>query len=185
MYDFVHDKSKTHEISKILKDLFPGGYFTPEDVVNAARPKASPLHEYFEWNDSRAAELYRINQARKIIQCVVVRIEGSDVREFQNVFVKEENRRMYVHTNEARKSEALWEQVLAQALEEIYAWKRRYQNLKQLSSIMTEITKIEGKYAKNKDSKTRRASNQHPQGRVQARKDNPRGRVTTLSKSLR
>lgn len=44
------------------------GRLEPPLVVEAARPKAAPLHPCFEWSDKRAAEEYRYIQARNIIR---------------------------------------------------------------------------------------------------------------------
>jgi hypothetical protein len=44
------------------------GKLRPPDVVNAARPEESPLHSHFEWDDSEAAEEYRLYQARYLIR---------------------------------------------------------------------------------------------------------------------
>lgn len=45
--------------------------------MNAARPPSTALHQLFEWNDERAAENYREEQAKGIIRSV--RILRSDV----------------------------------------------------------------------------------------------------------
>lgn len=47
------------------------GLLTPEEVVVAARPKKSPLHDQFEWNDKTAGHQHRLNQARKLISSVI------------------------------------------------------------------------------------------------------------------
>ncbi len=51
-----------------------GGKLTPEQVLDAARPDESPLHGFFEWDDSAAAEAYRIEQARELIRRVRIEI---------------------------------------------------------------------------------------------------------------
>ena len=43
------------------------GRLTPELVVRDARDRKSPLHKLFEWDDSKAAHAYRIEQARRVI----------------------------------------------------------------------------------------------------------------------
>ncbi len=43
-------------------------------LVDEARPIDSPLHYEFEWDDSRAAEEYRINQARDLIRRVKITV---------------------------------------------------------------------------------------------------------------
>lgn len=50
------------------------GRLTPGIVIEAARDANSPLHGYFEWDDSIAAENYRTEQARTLIRSVVLQI---------------------------------------------------------------------------------------------------------------
>jgi hypothetical protein len=49
-----------------------GGRLTAEAIVEDARNPESILHECFEWDDSIAAELYRIEQARAMVRSVRV-----------------------------------------------------------------------------------------------------------------
>lgn len=51
-----------------------GGLLRPEDVVEAARSEASPLHPLFEWDAKKAANSYRIMQACTLIRRVRVEI---------------------------------------------------------------------------------------------------------------
>lgn len=48
------------------------GLLTGQLVVDESRPDEAPLHGCFEWNDEVAGELYRVDQARKIIKGVQV-----------------------------------------------------------------------------------------------------------------
>lgn len=50
------------------------GRLTPQEVVEAARPDGSALHGCFEWDDSKAAESYRIEQARELIRRVKIEV---------------------------------------------------------------------------------------------------------------
>jgi hypothetical protein len=47
------------------------GELTPSIVVDAARQSESALHPIFEWNDSKAAEEYRLGQARNVLRAIV------------------------------------------------------------------------------------------------------------------
>jgi len=49
------------------------GRLTPDAVVKAAQSPKSPLHRFFEWDNTEAARKYRIEQARELIR--EVRIE--------------------------------------------------------------------------------------------------------------
>lgn len=83
---------KTEELKEALLDVAAraGGSLFPEDVVRAARDPESPLHGFFEWDDSAAAEAWRIVQAQGLIRRVKVKVEqvrGAPVvvRAFVNV----------------------------------------------------------------------------------------------------
>ena len=57
-----------------------GGVLKVEDVLEEARDEGSPLHKHFEWDDSEAAEQYRKQQARSLIQrCKVVLIDTQPI----------------------------------------------------------------------------------------------------------
>lgn len=45
-----------------------GGAVSPRDVVDAAKNDQSPLHPYFEWADKKAADNWRLDQARRLLR---------------------------------------------------------------------------------------------------------------------
>ncbi len=55
------------------------GRLAPADVVDAARDPESPLHSHFTWDDTEAAEKYRLSQARTLIRTVKLEITVRDV----------------------------------------------------------------------------------------------------------
>lgn len=64
------------EILKALQEIErANGALTPQAVVDAARRRSHPLHDYFEWNNEVAGEKYRLEQARALIRSVRVVIE--------------------------------------------------------------------------------------------------------------
>ena len=56
-----------------------GGKLTPELVVQSARSKNSPLHDYFDWDDKVAGVHWRIQQARELIRSIRIEITTSNV----------------------------------------------------------------------------------------------------------
>lgn len=56
--------------SELLAIRSEYGQLTPANVVEAARAEDHPLHHRFEWDDSAAAEKYRLSQARQLIRVV-------------------------------------------------------------------------------------------------------------------
>jgi hypothetical protein len=48
-----------------------GGELQPRAIVEAARVDDSPLHRQFDWDDTEAAEKWRLHQARQLIRVIV------------------------------------------------------------------------------------------------------------------
>ena len=66
-------------LTKIAKSN--GGVLKVTDVLEEARKEDSVLHKYFEWDDSEAAEQYRRQQARALIQrCRIQLVETEPVQ---------------------------------------------------------------------------------------------------------
>lgn len=108
-------------------------------VVNDARPKDSPLHCCFEWNSLRAADAYRLDQARHLIRSVTVVVadaKGSDrsVRGFVHVTVNDKPQ--YVPVGVAMADTGMRNEALADALRELESWRERYRNLQELADIL-------------------------------------------------
>lgn len=66
-----------------------GGKLTPRVVVEAARDPEHPLHNRFEWDNTVAAEKYRLGQARDLIRMAVEFVDApagpTKVRSFHSV----------------------------------------------------------------------------------------------------
>lgn len=83
-----------------------GGQLRPEGVVEASRNPESLLHACFEWDDSRAGEKYRREQAANLIRSIRVLIVRPDedtgetmkepVRAFINVISENSDTRAYL-----------------------------------------------------------------------------------------
>lgn len=58
------------ELERIRLDN-PDGMLIAAEVVAAARDKKNPLHTEFEWDNTKAADAYREQQARTIIRAVI------------------------------------------------------------------------------------------------------------------
>jgi hypothetical protein len=59
-----------------IREKNPRGVLTPRAVVDAARSRTSHLHDCFQWDDTRAADEYRLYQARHVIAEFVVYLDG-------------------------------------------------------------------------------------------------------------
>jgi hypothetical protein len=69
------------DVIAAIQALELDGRLTPDEVVKAAADKESPLHNYFTWDNSQAANSWRVDQARRLIASVkvVYRVEERTV----------------------------------------------------------------------------------------------------------
>jgi len=132
-------------LGKFIEKHFPDGALTPSELLEAARPKKSEIHSLFDWDDTQAAEKYRLFQARNIIRCVVVEFKEKHVSAFHRVYVEAEKKFEYVDLHVAQKSEDLWAQVVQKALAEAKSWSDRYETYRELEPIRQSIAETERK----------------------------------------
>lgn len=116
-----------------------GGRLEAADVVESARAKSSPLHRYFEWNDTKAAAEYRLAQARLLIRSVEVIYETprGDIRVRPFVHVPE--RDAYCDTTEVMRGQQLRGVLVARALGELESWRRRYKSFRELAAVHAAV----------------------------------------------
>lgn len=116
-----------------------GGHLDPAEVVQAARTPRHALHPVFEWDDARAAELHRVEQARHLIQRIAVRLEPEQepVRAWVNIRTETESD--YRGIVDVLSDAEMQAQLLRRALAEAQAWQRRYRHLEQLAEIFAAL----------------------------------------------
>jgi hypothetical protein len=56
------------------------GSVTPSSILEAAQDPKSPLHRYFEWDDTEAAKKYRLAQASAMLQASKMVVVLSEAR---------------------------------------------------------------------------------------------------------
>lgn len=59
------------------------GSVTKERFLDVSRPINSPTHDLFEWEDAKAAELYRLDTSKRIIGCLRVYYINENEKECQ------------------------------------------------------------------------------------------------------
>jgi EAL domain-containing protein (putative c-di-GMP-specific phosphodiesterase class I) len=120
------------------------GILKPEEVVKAAEPAKSPLHSYFCWNDTKAAQEYRIWQARMLIRTTVQTLEVNGNKELIRVFVSLKPDREfegggYRETLAVISNLKFRAQLLQDAYEEMKVFQDKYSGLRELASVMRAI----------------------------------------------
>lgn len=119
------------------------GSISANEVLERARNENSALHEYFEWDNTVAAEQHRLSQARYLIRMVVVKIERSDQEQITTrAFVElrgEEG--PYKSISVVAKDENYRKQLLIQARDDIKALRKKYAILKEVFILLNNVQK--------------------------------------------
>lgn len=131
-----------------------GGVLMPEQVIKAARPKTSPLHGSFDWDDTKAARKWRIEQARRLIR-VFVAVIGNDGNKRET--------RMYISLSTDRNGQGgyrIIEDVLSDtemrstllqdAYEDMGRFRQKYAALQELAEVFRAMEKVK----RNQKTKT-------------------------------
>ena len=111
-----------------------GGVLKVEDVLTEARDEGSPLHKHFEWDDSEAAEQYRRQQARALIQkCKITLIDSQpiEIRAFVSLPADRENGGGYRLTSEVMGDERMRTELIRDIKLTIARWTQKLHLLDQ------------------------------------------------------
>lgn len=127
-----------------------GGICTPEQVVEAARDEESPLHDQFDWDDSEAGHKWRVHQARNLLRLQVEIVKGSNetVRAFVSLTTDRKISGGYRTLSDVREDEAMFQQMLDDAMAELRVFRRKYAALKALQPLFETIDEIETRKTK-------------------------------------
>jgi len=106
------------------------GAITPDTLVKEAKNKKSPLHEYFEWDDSVAAVEWRKQQGRILLGSIQIKKVGDKEPKVMNVSIKlDDGSRAYQKADIAVKSVSQWEFVVQEALSYLEGAQKRLDDL--------------------------------------------------------
>ena len=123
-----------------------GGLLRPGDLVEAARPVSSPLHPEFEWDDSEAAEKYRLEQARKLLRVRLVIIETADgpkqTRAYVSLTPERTNHGGYRPIVSVLNDSVMRNQLISDALDDLRRFKIKYAALNELAEIFSAIDNV-------------------------------------------
>lgn len=118
------------------------GLLRAEDVLEFAKDPETALHKRFDWDDSTAANKFRLMQARAIIRVnlIVPESTGMSVRAYVSLMG---DRRLpgggYRSLSDIMGNQELRRQLLAQAMREARLWREKYKNLQELAGVFGAI----------------------------------------------
>lgn len=118
------------------------GFIQPRAAMNWARNNPeSELHGQLEWDDSKAADEYRLHQVRRLISIHIRDDEGR-----RTTISLVQDRRAdggYRPINRVLQNAELRAMALRQALRELKRWEQRYQHIKELAGVFEAAARVE------------------------------------------
>ncbi len=124
-----------------------GGYLNPKDVVAFAADPETHLHSRFTWDDTKAAEEYRLWQARKVISLEFEVIQRNEQKKETRLFVSlVEDRKPnggYRLVSEILTDAELRRRMVEEALNEFRRIRIKYSTLKELAGIFEAIDEVQ------------------------------------------
>lgn len=123
------------------------GAITTTALVESARDDASEIHNLFEWDNEKAGEQWRLQQAKIVLSClkVTVKSENEDeparkIRAFINTN-PERSQGTYINVEDALSDEELRAGVLLRAKKELTSFTDKYSSIKELDKLVKYIKK--------------------------------------------
>jgi hypothetical protein len=120
-----------------------------QTLVDQARPKDAPLHNEFTWPDKKAANQWRLHEARKIVQSVeIVYPTKPPTRAWERVMVdviaetpeeKPQRRSVFRSINEIMADPVTRNDLLVQAIRDYQSLRKRYAGLQELAQVHAAI----------------------------------------------
>lgn len=137
-------KSLTPGVEEEFKSLMgkrSDGLLKARDVVELAKNEASPLHEYFTWDDTEAARKWRLEEAKLLIRSYTVYNEELkiDVRALTSLDTDRNDGGGFRWTMEVIERPDLRQQLIETALRELNSVRDKYGHIKELVQIWEAI----------------------------------------------
>lgn len=135
--------AKGADAQKVYEEIGDAG-ITPEELLEKARNESSELHKCFTWEDSEAAEKWRIHEARRIIQTLVIEVKETEVqprKEFR-IFQPSSTSKEYQPIQFFKRNQDEYEKLLERAKNELQIFKNRYSEIAELEEVIKAIDTV-------------------------------------------
>lgn len=135
------------------------GVLQVDDVLEEAKDENSILHKHFEWDDSEAADLYRRQQARALIQrcrIEIIDVEPVEVRAFVSLPADRNSGGGYRLTTEVVNDATLKAELIDDIRRTISQWTKKLHLLD--GDIADLLLKVEKRVTSTKSAETRVAA---------------------------
>jgi len=127
--------------NRIEQIITKKGKIEPIDIVEDSKSENSPFNKYIKWDNLKAANLYRLHQARKIIGSVTIIVEqlpNIPQRAFVNITTEKEGSH-YVTLQSAMSEPEYAQQLIEEAEDAFNLWYEQYNSYTQLRELWKPI----------------------------------------------
>lgn len=137
------NKVSADTAGEVMEQLSRENRLSAKTLVDVSRPEDAPLHNAFEWDDTEAAERWREQQGRVLINSIVIQAEDHpEVQPVRAFFVVEQKTGNYEPLTTIMRNEDKRQKLLETAKKELATFKAKYRSLTELDSLFSEIDKV-------------------------------------------
>lgn len=139
---------KGKDVTKVANEIFSiSDNPTNAQIVEKAKDESTELHSMFEWNDTRAAQKYREQQAHKIVTSIQIIPVGLNNKGEEKPLTERPIRLLhhlngnpgYIPIHRIMNDEVMHRQLLEQAYSDLRAFQYKYATLQELQPIFALI----------------------------------------------
>ncbi len=138
------NRTQARKYGKRIYELADMGVeITPQSLLDDAKRKSSPLHDYVEWNDKAAAHMWRIEQMKYLSRSIeVIEVDDDEQEVIAPILISiptGPETRQYIPTHEVMADPDFRQQAVLQAAHELRAAADKYEYMKELASLCRNI----------------------------------------------
>lgn len=120
------------------------GTIEPAAVVEAARPKDSPLHRFFDWEDTTAAQAWRVEQARRLLRITVTILPSPGGDQTVRAFVAlKSDGKGYRSMLRVLDDQDQRNEMIQAALDDMAAFRRKHRHLMEVAEVIEAMSAAE------------------------------------------
>lgn len=146
--EYMAGKMNNEQIETELQALMardPNGLLRPDAIVEVARDPSNIFHDKFTWDDTEAAEKYRLQEATQLIQSFKVKIPELklNVRALTSLDLDRKNGGGFRWMIDSMARPELRENMIQTALRELEVLRKRYAHIEELAEVWNTLDQVE------------------------------------------
>lgn len=128
------------DAQKVAEEILSiGEEATPRQIVDKAADSTTELHKCFTWDDKKAADNWRLHQARSVVGCLVISRTEDQADKPEIRFFHKNDGGGYKPAERIFRQADEYEKLLQCAYSELTTFKRKYANLQELSWLIEQF----------------------------------------------